>query len=44
MRERVRTQGGIDGAIQKMTEAIAEGQDLLPEVSPELKQRSGKVR
>lgn len=38
------SEGGIDYAIQKMTEAIAEGEDLLPEVSPELKQRSGKVR
>lgn len=42
--QHLQSKGGIDGAIQKMTEAIAEGQDLLPEVSPELKQRSGKVR
>lgn len=42
--QNLQSKGGIDGAIQKMTEAIAEGQDLLPEVSPELKQRSGKVR
>ena len=33
---------GIDGAIRKMTEAIAEGRDLLPEVSPELKK--GRAR
>ncbi len=38
------SEGGIDYAIQKMMEAIAEGEDLLPEVSPELKQRSGEVR
>ena len=38
------SEGGIDYAIQKMTEAIAEGKDLLPEVSPELKQNAGKVR
>lgn len=36
--QNLQSKGGIDGAIQKMTEAIAEGQDLLPEVSPELKQ------
>ena len=41
--QNLQSKGGIDGAIQKMTEAIAEGQDLLPEVSPELKQRTGKV-
>ncbi len=34
---------GIDVAIQRMTEEIAAGKDLLPEVSPELKQ-SGKAR
>ena len=38
------SEGGIDYAIQKMTEAISEGKDLLPEVSPELKQNTGKVR
>ena len=42
--QHLQSKGGIDGAIQKMTEAIAQGQDLLPDVSPELKQRSGKVR
>lgn len=42
--QNLQSKEGIDGAIQKMTEAIAEGEDLLPEVSPELKQRSGKVR
>lgn len=40
--EDMMSQDGIDGAIQKMTEAIAEGRDLLPDVSPELKQ--GKAR
>lgn len=42
--QNLQSKEGIDGAIQKMTETIAEGKDLLPEVSPELKQRSGKVR
>ena len=42
--QHLQSKGGIDGAIQKMTEAIAEGQELLPEVLSELKQRSGKVR
>lgn len=41
--QNLQSQDGIDGAIQQMTEAIAEGKDLLPEVSPELKQRAGKV-
>lgn len=36
--------GGIDGAIQRMTEEIAAGKDLLPDISPELKQREGKAR
>ena len=35
---------GIDGAVQKMAEAIAGGRDLLPEVSPELKKKSGRAR
>lgn len=42
--QNLKSKEGIDGAIQRMTETIAEGQDLLPEVSPELKQRSGRVR
>lgn len=42
--QNLQSKEGIDGAIQKMTEAIAEGKDLLPEVSPAIKQRSGKVR
>lgn len=42
--EDMMSKDGIDGAIQRMTEAIAEGRDLLPEVSPALKQRSGKAR
>ena len=40
--ENLQSKEGIDGAIQRMTEAIAEGRDLLPDVSPELKQ--GKAR
>ena len=40
----LQSKGGLEGAIQKMTEAIAEGKDLLPDVSPELKQNAGKVR
>lgn len=42
--EDMMSKDGIDGAIQRMTEAIAEGRDLLPEVPPTLKQRSGKAR
>lgn len=42
--EDMMSKDGIDGAIQRMTEAIAEGRHLLPEVSPTLKQRSGKAR
>ena len=42
--QNLQSKGGIDGSILKMTDASAEGQDLLPELSPELKQRSGKVR
>lgn len=42
--QHLQSKEGIDGAIQKMTEAIAEGKDLLPDVSPELKQNTGKVR
>ncbi len=40
----MQSKGGIDGAIQKMTEQIAEGEDLLPDVSQALKQNSGKAR
>lgn len=42
--QHLQSKEGIDGAIQRMTEAIAEGKDLLPGVSPELKQNAGKVR
>lgn len=35
---------GIDGAIQKMTEKIAESRESLPEVSPALRQNVGKAR
>lgn len=34
----------INVAIQRATEAIAEGRDFLPEVPPALKQKSGKAR
>lgn len=37
-------EGGIDVAIQKMTEQIKEGKDMLPEVSPALKQNTGRSR
>lgn len=40
----MQSKGGIDGAIQKMTEQIAAGKDLLPDVSQALKQNSGKAR
>ncbi len=36
--------GGIDGAIQHMKDEIEAGKDLLPEVSPALKQNKGKAR
>lgn len=35
---------GIDDAVRKMTEAIAEGKDLLPKASLELKKKSGRER
>lgn len=37
----MQSKGGIDGAIQRMTEAIREGKDLLPDVSPALKKDTG---
>lgn len=37
-------EGGIDAAIQKMIEQIKEGKDMLPEVSPALKQNTGRSR
>lgn len=37
----MQSKGGIDGAIERMTEAIKEGKDLLPEVSPALKKDTG---
>lgn len=37
-------EGGIDAAIQKMTEQIKEGTDMLPDVSPALKQNTGRSR
>lgn len=39
----IQSEDGIDGAIQRMKEAIREGKDLLPEVSPELK-KGGRAR
>lgn len=35
---------GIDGAIQRMTEEIAAGKDLLPDASPILKQNTERAR
>lgn len=35
---------GIDGTIEKMKEAVSAGEDLLPNVSPELKQNKGRSR
>ncbi|MBO5033749.1 MAG: hypothetical protein J6D08_18075 [Lachnospiraceae bacterium] len=37
----MQSKGGIDGAIERMTEAIKEGKDLLPAVSPALKKDKG---
>lgn len=38
------SKGGIDGAVKKMTDAIKRGEDLLPDVSPALKQNKGRSR
>lgn len=40
----IQSKGGIDGAVRRMTDAIREGADLLPEVSPELKKNGGRAR
>ena len=40
----MQSKGGIDAAIEKMTEAVKEGKDLLPDVSPALKVTTGKAR
>lgn len=40
----MQSKGGIDGAIVRMTEAIKEGKDLLPDVSPALKATTGRAR
>lgn len=37
----MKSKDGIDGAIQRMTEAIKAGKDLLPDVSPALKKDTG---
>lgn len=37
----MQSKGGIDGAIERMTEAIKAGKDLLPDVSPALKKDKG---
>ena len=34
----------ISDAIEKMTEAVKEGKDLLPDVSPALKATTGRAR
>lgn len=40
----MQSKGGIDAAIKKMTEAVKEGKDLLPDVSPALKATTGRAR
>lgn len=40
----VESKDGIDGTIEKMKEAASAGKDLLPNVSPELKQNKGRSR
>ena len=40
----MQSKGGIDAAIEKMTEAVKEGKDLLPDVSPALKVATGRAR
>lgn len=37
-------EGGIDAAVRKMTDQIKAGKDLLPDVSPALKQGAGRSR
>lgn len=37
-------EGGIDAAVKKMTDQINAGEDLLPDVSPALKQSAGRLR
>lgn len=37
----MQSEGGIDGAIKRMAEALIEGKDLLPDVSPALKKDKG---
>lgn len=40
----MQSKGGIAAAIEKMTEAVKEGKDLLPDVSPALKVATGRAR
>ena len=40
----MQSKGGIDAAIKKMPEAVKEGKDLLPDVSPALKATTGRAR
>lgn len=37
-------EGGIDAAVRKMTDQIKAGEDLVPDVSPALKQNAGRPR
>ncbi len=40
----MQSKGGIDAAIEKMTEAVKAGKDLLPDVSQALKATTGRAR
>ncbi len=40
----MKREGGIDAAIEKMAAQIRAGEDLLPDVSPALKQNTGRSR
>lgn len=42
--EDIGREGGIDAAVKKMTDQIKAGEDLLPDVSPALKQSAGRSR
>lgn len=42
--ENMQSKEGIDGAIARMTQEIAEGKDMLPDVSSALKQTAGRTR
>ena len=44
MIEDMRSEGGLDAAVERMKKELAQGKDLLPEVSPALKKKTGRAR